>query len=101
MTVAKFNELLKQYSIPEDAIIMSNSGWECGPTDPDGVFYEESTNTITLGQGTRAEPQYYIGQKCLYCVAIEQDEETRNEAEELFNYHIDRETRMISEALPF
>jgi len=50
-----FNELLKiikDNNIPEDVTLMSDSGWECGETDMDGVYYNDALNIIIFTQRT-------------------------------------------------
>ena len=49
MTWGLLKEVLKD--IPEDAVIMSDSGWECDPTDTNGVWYDEESNVVYLTQG--------------------------------------------------
>lgn len=51
----KLNELLKlleKHNIPDDVTLMSNSGWECGATDMDGVYYNRPFNTLVFTQGS-------------------------------------------------
>ena len=50
MTVEGLLSILKDNDIPRDALLMSDSGWECDPTHMDGVFYNESTNTVVFTQ---------------------------------------------------
>ena len=65
MTIEKFLSLLSEVS--DDATLLSDSRWECGPTDMDGVFYNEKTNEITFTQGCWAsEFKHHVGEKCLY-----------------------------------
>lgn len=51
MTVKKLLSLFEGYNIPNDVILLSDSGWECGPTNMDGIFYNEEKNEITFTQG--------------------------------------------------
>lgn len=60
MSLGQFNALMKKHNIPDDATIMSDSGWECSESDCGGVFYSTSANTIIL---TR---KYKIGDKYSY-----------------------------------
>ena len=41
MTVCELINIFKQNNIPNDAILMSDSGWECFATDMDGVYYNK------------------------------------------------------------
>lgn len=50
MTIAKLNKILKENNIPEDATLMSDSGWELSETDTDGVYYSSKDNTVVLTQ---------------------------------------------------
>ena len=59
MTVGKFVQILKENSIPEDAVMLSDSGWEWCATDMDGVYYNKVTNEIMFTQtGCRYEDYY-------------------------------------------
>lgn len=44
MTVGKLAQIIKENNIPEDAVMLSDSGWECGPSDMNGVYYSKATN---------------------------------------------------------
>lgn len=59
MTFKKLSEIFKKYNIPEDAVIQSDSGWECGETDCDGVFYNERENIVMLTQRYTKPYVYY------------------------------------------
>ena len=50
MTVKELNRILTANNIPEDALLMSDSGWECGATDMDGVYYNSKENIIVFTQ---------------------------------------------------
>lgn len=50
------NELIKILAqIPDDAALMSNSGWECGETEMDGVWYNAELNEVHFTQGGEYE----------------------------------------------
>lgn len=51
MTFKELKELLEDNHIPDDVHFESDSGWECGPTEMDGVFYNKDENTIVFTQG--------------------------------------------------
>lgn len=51
MNIKLLKEIFKENSIPEDATIMSDSGWECCATTIGGVFYSPSENVVVLTQG--------------------------------------------------
>ena len=56
MTLSELNKICKENNIPEDVKLLSDSGWECGPTEMDAVFYSEQENTIVFCQAI--EKQY-------------------------------------------
>ena len=52
MTLSELNKICKENNIPEDVRLVSDSGWECGPTEMDAVFYSEQENIIVFCQDT-------------------------------------------------
>lgn len=50
MTIAKLKRILKENNIPEDATLMSDSGWECCASDMDGIYYRAEDNTVVFTQ---------------------------------------------------
>ncbi len=50
MKLKELYEIIKKNSIPEDAILLSDSGWECGTTDMDGIYYNKKENIIVFTQ---------------------------------------------------
>ncbi len=50
MTVKELKQILTANNIPEDARLMSDSGWECGATDMDGVYYNPKENIVVFTQ---------------------------------------------------
>lgn len=58
MTYKKLKEIIEKNNIPEDVKFESDSGWECGPTDMDGIYYNKSENTIVFTQGYWHDPYY-------------------------------------------
>ncbi len=69
MTLAKFKELCQQNNIPDDVELLSDSGWECGETDMDGVWYSKEANCIVFTQGEdvdfilKNDGKYYLEYK--------------------------------------
>lgn len=51
MTFMELKKLIEDNHIPDDVHFESDSGWECGPTEMDGVFYNREKNTIVFTQG--------------------------------------------------
>lgn len=50
MTMNILNQIIEENDIPQDVHFMSDSGWECDPTEMDGVFYHRKSNTIVFTQ---------------------------------------------------
>jgi hypothetical protein len=52
-------KIFEDNHIPEDAILMSDSGWECDATDMNGIYYNSNENVIVITQeGSRFEKYY-------------------------------------------
>ena len=60
MTFNELKKLLADNNIPDDVHFESDSGWECGPTEMDGVFYNREKNTIVFTQGYWGESDDYM-----------------------------------------
>ena len=50
MTMEKLHKIIIDNKIPMDVHFMSDSGWECGATDMDGVYYNKWENLIVFTQ---------------------------------------------------
>ena len=50
MTMEILERVIKENNIPKDVHFMSDSGWECGPTEMDGIIYSRQSNTIIFTQ---------------------------------------------------
>ena len=50
MTFEKLKKLIDKYNIPEDVHLVSDSRWECDPTEMDGVYYDKGKNEIVFTQ---------------------------------------------------
>ena len=60
MTVGRFAQIVKENNIPEDAIMLSDSGWECSATDMEGVYYNKEKNKLVFTQdGNKYDYRYY------------------------------------------
>lgn len=59
MKIGEFSKLIKDNNIPEDAIMLSDSGWECEPSCMDGIYYSESKNEIMITQEGDKYDRYY------------------------------------------
>lgn len=67
MTLRLLNQIMKDNSIPDDAELMSDSGWEDSETPMNGIFYNEDTNTIVFTQ-TGDKYDEYNGRKNWRCL---------------------------------
>lgn len=63
MTFEKLKELIKKYNIPSNVKLLSDSGWECDPTEMDGVFYNEKENHIIFTQEFEHSNKKYLESK--------------------------------------
>lgn len=61
MTFKKLKQIFIENNIPEDVILKSDSGWECDPTDMDGIYYNKEDNIVVFTQGY--EYNNYASQK--------------------------------------
>ncbi len=60
MTIAEFEKIIKKCNIPEDVVMLSDSGWECNETDMDGIWYNEEEKQIVFTQrGDEYETHYF------------------------------------------
>ena len=50
MTLDLLNLICKENRIPANVHLTSNSGWECGPTEMDGIFYNRERNELEFTQ---------------------------------------------------
>ena len=64
MTLHKLLTLIEENNIPTDVKLTSDSGWECGSTEVDGVWYNSVANTIvfTQSEDTYCTSAYKYGQ---------------------------------------
>ncbi len=79
MTASKLISILA--TLPGNATVVSNSGWECDPTDIGGIYYCKETNAIHLTQGGDFEndhgykPCKDLTYKCIYNYVNEKENE--------------------------
>ena len=66
MTFEELNDLIEKHNIPRDVKLMSNSGWECGPTEMDGVYYFKEDNLIIFTQGSEYDDYLNSGAVVLF-----------------------------------
>ena len=67
MTVGEMLKIFKQYNIHNDAVLMSDSGWECWATDMDGIYYNKTTNTVVFTPEFSDCDHYYYDQDWVAC----------------------------------
>lgn len=61
MTFELLNQIIEENHIPHNVRLTSDSSWECGPTEMDGVFYNASENNLVFTQGDQKSYPYYDG----------------------------------------
>lgn len=52
MTFETLNKVIKDNEIPMNVRLMSDSGWECGSTDMNGIYYNKKANILVFTQDT-------------------------------------------------
>ena len=58
----KLNNLLKlinKHNIPDDVLLKSDSGWECGATEMGGAYYNRKLNIIVFTQHVDTSDYYF------------------------------------------
>lgn len=66
MTYRELTDIITKNNIPENVRLMSDSGWECSATDMNGVYYDETTNTIIFTQNiSKYDMNYFNKIKCV------------------------------------
>ena len=60
MKLNKLLELINKHNIPDDVLLQSDSGWKCGATDMDGVYYNRKLNVIVFTQYVDESDYYFI-----------------------------------------
>lgn len=73
MTMELLKWIIEENNIPKDVHFMSDSGWECDPTEMNGVYYNIQSNTIIFTQGygmTEYEYDQSDEWEILYCPGL-------------------------------
>lgn len=52
MTYGILKKIFEENHIPENAVLMSDSGWELCATNMDGIFYNKKENCVVFTQST-------------------------------------------------
>lgn len=55
MTFDKLSQIIDKYNIPRSVVLMSDSGWECDPTEMCGVRYSAEDQVIIFTQDNGAK----------------------------------------------
>lgn len=50
MTFELLNKIIEENNIPKDVHLMSDSGWECGETEMNGIYYNRKENVLIFTQ---------------------------------------------------
>jgi len=79
MTFELLLRIIKENEIPHDVILRSNSGWECDPTEMDGVWYDSEKNIIHFTQSGWSSYEEEQGFKLLYGKTMEEQLEERRQ----------------------
>ena len=76
LTFEELNNIIEKYNIPKNVVLMSDSEWECDPTDMLGIYYNEKENIIMFTQYFSDSETYYTdknGWKKLYSDSLIQN----------------------------
>ena len=50
MTLELLNKIIEENNIPKDVHLMSDSGWECGETEMNRIYYNRKENVLIFTQ---------------------------------------------------
>lgn len=59
MTIGELAKIVEEHNIPADATMLSDSEWECSPTDMDGIYYNKRYNELMFTQTGDKYDDYY------------------------------------------
>ena len=66
MTFEELEDIITRNNIPKNVRLLSDSGWECGETEMDGVYYDETENTLIFTQYIgKYDDRYFNKIKCV------------------------------------
>ncbi|MBO4314271.1 MAG: hypothetical protein J5838_08260 [Desulfovibrio sp.] len=51
MTFEELCRIFREHGIPDDAHLLSDSGWECDETEMDGIWFNRERNEVVFTQG--------------------------------------------------
>ena len=58
MTFELLSRIIEDNKIPADVHFLSDSGWECGPTEMDFLYYNRQDNTLIFSQDAGLRDEY-------------------------------------------
>lgn len=67
MEAGKLFNIFKRNNIPNNATLMSDSGWECSETHMNGVYYNKQKNIVVFTQGFSKYDSYYNSPNWVVC----------------------------------
>jgi hypothetical protein len=50
---------MEEHNIPDDAKLMSDSGWECGAANMNGIYYNRDENVVVFRQRPSKYDKYF------------------------------------------
>lgn len=63
ITFKQLQAFIEKEGIDPDVHLLSDSGWECGSTDMDGLYYNKKQNVIVFTQGGSMGLSYALNYK--------------------------------------
>ena len=54
MTFGQLLDIFEKNNVPKDAKLLSDSGWECGATQMNGIHYNAEKNIVIFTQGNES-----------------------------------------------
>lgn len=97
MTLELLCKIYEENDIPKDALLMSDSGWECCASDMDGVFYSKADNTVFITQGGWDDLAYGYHNDPGDCVLIYIPDKDLNDFVNMYNKGIFDDDRVVIE----
>ena len=58
MTFESLSKIIEEKKIPKNVHFLSDSGWECGPTEMDYLYYNSHENTLIFSQDAGLRDEY-------------------------------------------
>ena len=99
MTLDLLCKIYEENGIPKDALLMSDSGWECSASDMDGVFYSKEHNTVYITQGSWSDLAYGYHNDPGDCVLLYIPDKDLNDFVRMYNKGIFADDAVVIEKL--